>query len=270
MLRGEVVRPEVDFVTEMDGEERWIRVSAVPLMREGKVTGGVIVTHDATEAKANADHLQVLVAELQHRTRNLIAVVRSLAERTIAGSDSLSHFAAKFGARLGALGRVQGLLSRLTDGERITFDALLRAELSAHAALDDERTRVTLRGPSGVKLRFSTVQTLALALHELATNADKYGALAQPDGRLAVRWRVERGEDGNRRIHVDWRESGVVMPSPGAVAPGGGYGRELIERVLPYQLKARTTYELAPEGVHCTITLRIANDVAAKARGSAH
>jgi two-component sensor histidine kinase len=260
-LRGEVVHPQRDLFAVLEGKRSWVRVGAAPFLQEGEVMGGVLIALDATEAKANADHLQVLVAELQHRTRNLIAVVRSLAERTIAGSDSLSGFAVKFGARLAALARVQGLLSRLTEGEKITFDALLRAELSAHAALDDEHARVTLDGPSGVKLRFSTIQTLALALHELATNADKYGALAQPGGRLDVRWRVEAAEDGQgRNLHVDWRESGVTIGGDHAAACGGGYGRELIEHVLPYQLKARTKFELTPDGVHCALMLAIAND----------
>ncbi len=86
-----------------------------------------------------------------------------------------------------------------------------------------------------------------MALHELATNAAKYGALATENGRLAVRWRVEP-HPGERtpHLHVGWREAGVVMPPDGAPARGGASGRELIERALPCQLDAETTFELGP------------------------
>lgn len=84
---------------------------------------------------------------------------------------------------------MQGLLSRLDEWDRVTFDELIRSELSA---LNGEVDRVTLDGPVGVALRSSTVQTFALALHELITNALKYGAFSQPEGWLAIRWRVER------------------------------------------------------------------------------
>lgn len=123
--------------------------------------------------------------------------------------------------------------------------------------------RVTLQGPPGVRLRSSTVQTLAMALHELATNAVKYGALGQPSGHLDVNWRVERpGPGGKPWLHVDWRESGVDMPSAEAAPRGTGQGRELIERALPYQLSARTSYTLSSDGVHCTIAIPISASTA--------
>jgi two-component sensor histidine kinase len=102
------------------------------------------------------------------------------------------------------------------------------------------------------------VQTLALGLHELATNAVKYGALSRPEGRLAVRWSLTDGDNGERRLRVEWRESGVPVSLPPDGQPlRQGYGRELIEQALPYQLSAETVYELTPEGVRCTITLPI-------------
>ncbi|MBV0893601.1 chemotaxis protein CheR, partial [Paracoccus sp. Z118] len=123
---------------------------------------------------------------------------------------------------------------------------------------DGRGERVTLEGPRGVRLQSSAVQTFALALHELATNAMKYGALAQPSGHLAVRWHLARHEDG-LRLHVAWTETGVTMPDPVANAQAAGYGRELIENALPYQLGAETTYELGPDGVRCTIALPVSS-----------
>jgi two-component sensor histidine kinase len=101
------------------------------------------------------------------------------------------------------------------------------------------------------------LQTFALAVHELATNAVKYGALAQPQARLEINWHLEHAEPEQRPwLHVDWRERGVVMPLQTG-SQRNGAGRELIERALPYQLGARTTYVMESDGVHCTIALPV-------------
>jgi two-component sensor histidine kinase len=199
------------------------------------------------------ERLAVVVAELQHRTRNLITVVGSIADKTLRSSDTFDDFTASYHDRLEALGRAQGLLFRKQAGGRVTFDELIEAELAAQSARVGENGSVTLDGPKGVRLRSGTVQTLAMAVHELATNAVKYGALKQPNGHLTVRWRQETSEEsGKPWLHVDWKESGVEMPPSGT---GTGQGRELIERALPYQFGARTTFALEPDGVHCTISL---------------
>lgn len=117
--------------------------------------------------------------------------------------------------------------------------------------------KVTLKGPQKVRLRSSTVQTLALALHELATNALKYGALGAPDGELSISWHVVRRPDGERRLRVEWNERGLAVPPSDEAVSRRGYGPELIERALPYQLDAETRYELGAGGVRCSISLPI-------------
>ena len=102
-------------------------------------------------------------------------------------------------------------------------------------------------------MKSATVQTFSLALHELATNALKYGALAALDGHLTINWGVTSSDQNGLRLQVDWRETGVDMTHVGDSPRGGGYGRELIERALPYQLGAKTSYEMMSDGVHCTI-----------------
>lgn len=208
-------------------------------------------TWDALERARAEDHLRVVVAELQHRTRNLLAVVRSIANQTLAASDTLDVFRAKFEDRLGALSRVQGLLSR-SDQDPITIEMLVRMELAALGA-EEALNRMRLSGPD-VPLQNAMVQTLSLALHELATNARKYGALSNETGRLNVEWRVVTFEHGEKRLTLDWTETWVAATAP---LPDGdarlGYGRELIERVLPHSLGAITRYELNETSVRCTI-----------------
>ncbi|HET6631611.1 MAG TPA: PAS domain-containing protein [Rhodanobacteraceae bacterium] len=237
---------------------RWFQTRAHRVRSiDGRATEWLGTCTEVDELRRLQDRQRVLVAELQHRTRNLLSVIHAMADKTLRASGSLQEFQDKFGDRLGALARVQGLLSRLRDGDRIAFDELVRTELSAHAALETD-ARIVLDGPRGVALRSASVQTLAMALHELATNAVKYGALKQPRGRLTVRWRLQTsGEDGKPWLHVDWIESDVVMPAAARPQPGGGSGRTLIEEGLPYQLDARTSYRLGRDGVHCSIALAV-------------
>jgi PAS domain S-box-containing protein len=206
----------------------------------------------------------ILIDELHHRTRNLMGVVQAVTQRTLKSSHSLDDFGRCFRDRIAALARVQGLLSR-RGVTRITFDALLRAELAAHVDLDSDAAsaQVSLEGPDGAPLETALVQTFALALHELATNAVKYGALAKPGGHLAVRWRIVEDD----RLHVEWRESGVVASSSPKDAPkGSGYGLELIERALPYQMGATTSFTFTSDGIVCTIEVDIPRDSSPKER----
>ncbi|BCI71110.1 hypothetical protein SPKIRA_19400 [Sphingomonas paucimobilis] len=242
-------------VVHPDGSIHWLHGRGRFFYCQGQPIRMVGAVVETTDRRMWAERQQVLIAELQHRTRNLIGVVRSTAEKTARSSADLSEFQEKFEDRLDALSRVQGLLSRLNDHDRVTFGDLIRTELSALGGGPD---RVTLDGPPGVRLRSSTVQTLAMALHELGTNAAKYGALAHQTGRLTVRWSLDPAGPGEQPwLHIDWRESGVAMPPQGSAPQGTGQGRELIERALPYQLSARTTYRLEADGVHCTIAIPV-------------
>lgn len=251
------------------GDFRWFQTRATPVRNErGRVVEWLGTSTDVQELREFQERQSVLVAELQHRTRNLMGVVRSVTDRTLSSSTSLADFRGRIHDRLGALSRVNGLLSRLDFGRRVSFDELLLTEFKAHGVADpeDAASQVRLEGAKGILLRSSHVQTLSLGLHELATNALKYGALSRPEGRLSVSWQLMKGDGGQRRLRVDWRESGVpvLVAEADAATEGdpaasrlGGYGRELIERALPYQLKAETTYDLTPDGLRCSITLPV-------------
>ena len=144
------------------------------------------LTDEARQAEAR---LEVMVAEPQHRTRNLIAVVSAIANRTMARTGPTEAFRTQFNDRLAALSRVQGLLSR-ADVEPITIGELIRMELDALGA-DASDKRISLDGPS-VFLRATSVQTMALVIHELATDARKHGALAAENRVLKVTWAVRQ------------------------------------------------------------------------------
>ena len=209
--------------------------------------------HELTEKAQQAEaRLEVMVAELQHRTRNLITVVSAIANRTMARTGPTEAFRTQFNDRLAALSRVQGLLSR-ADIEPITIGALIRMELEALGA-EASDDRITFAGPS-VVLRDSVVQTMALAIHELATNARKHGALAADDRTLTVTWAVRQVGDAASTLALEWIEEGVGLAPREEGAARKGYGRELIERALPYALNATTSFELNHDGVRCTIEL---------------
>ena len=203
---------------------------------------------------------EVLVTELQHRTFNLLGTVQAIADTTLRSSSSLDDFQCKFRDRLRAIARVQRLLSRLDrNSDRVTFDELISSEIAAIGSDEEIESRVTLDGPSGIALRSSTVQTLAMALHELATNALKYGALKQSGAKLDVQWTVDTDTDNRPWLHVDWRERNVALPITDPDHMGRGQGRTLIEKALPYQLGAKTTYEINTDGIRCTIALPVSS-----------
>jgi PAS domain S-box-containing protein len=230
------------------GEYRWHQTRAKPVDDiEGEWVGTSADIHDL---RGLQDRQKVLMAELQHRTRNLLAMVQALARQTLRKSLSLSDFGKEYAERLSSVGRVQGLLAQ-TDHHSLQLRHLVESELFAHAN-GSEADRVQIEGPD-LLIPGETAQTLALALHELATNAVKYGALAHSSGRLKVVWRAADGRTPG--VVLEWQESGVTMPV--IKSRRKGYGSELIERALPYQLKAQTKLDFGPDGVRCQIVVPV-------------
>lgn len=234
-----------------EDRHRWFSMRATPVRDDdGRIREWLGTATDVDDMRGLQDAQQVMVAELQHRTRNLIAVVASIARQTLAQTGPTEAFGERFGERLAALSRSQGLLSR-AGSERITLGTLVWMELDALGAKDfGERVRVD--GPE-VTLRNSVVQTLALAVHELATNARKYGALSDDGGRLDVSWTVTGDEEP--RVRLEWRECGTGIGNGTRDAGNRGYGRELIEKALPHTLDATTRFDLAEGELLCTIDL---------------
>ncbi|MFC5344513.1 HWE histidine kinase domain-containing protein [Brevundimonas staleyi] len=183
---------------------------------------------------------EAVLLNLQHRIKNLVSVIRSVARRTAEGSADVETFQARFDGRLAALTRTYSAMARTTSGQ-IDLEELLRDALIDAAPGADVWTldgpRVALSGP--------LAETLALIAHELAMEASLAGLATQPDGRLDIRWRVEHG-----RLALDWREGGLAGR---AASSDRAFVEELLFQALPYQFNGLGTLETGAEGLICRI-----------------
>lgn len=251
------------MATGRSEDERWhLRADGSRFWACGILTllpnrhGFVKIVRDQTQKHATEERLRtlqesqrLLIAELQHRTRNLLALIQAIMRKSARKSTSFAEFMQDFEERLRALSRAQSLVTNASDG-CIDMHTLIQTELWAHrdAAVRAERTHVH---GTPVRVPSLAAQMLALVLHELTTNAVKYGALSQENGTLDVSWTVEPC-DHEQCVVLDWSEHHVEMPDP-VLPRRKGYGSELIERALPYQLNARTYIEYGTDGLHCSI-----------------
>jgi two-component system CheB/CheR fusion protein len=184
-----------------------------------------------------------LTAELQHRVNNILATVRAILGQTRDTTATLEDFADAFDGRLSALARSQMLLTRDLDSH-VDLHELLTDELIAHAARIGES--VVVSGPA-IWLTPRAAEIMAVAFHELAANAVKYGALAMPAGRIDIDWRVESKKTG-RQLVLRWREGGVqLQPS----VAHRGFGTELVEEGLPYTFGGAAKLQYHPDGLEC-------------------
>jgi PAS domain S-box-containing protein len=228
------------------GEIRWIfgrgRVTRDAHGRPWRYAG---VDIDITERKQQDEHLRVLMAELMHRTNNLLAVVQAIARETGRKSPDPAEFLPAFSARLEGLGVSSSLLAR-EDWRGALLEDLLRAQVAPLAAAD----RFDVDGPD-VLLSPRAVQNLGLAFHELATNALKYGALSVAAGKVSVSWEV-REIGGARELHLVWREHGGPPVSPPTRM---GFGRVVSEKLLASALLARVEIDYPAAGLEWSLVL---------------
>lgn len=185
--------------------------------------------------------------DVQHYMRNALAVIRSVARRTARTSDTVEHYATHFEGRLDAFARVQDALIRSGD-DGVDLEGMIREELVAHRVTD---ASVTVDGPH-LRLRGRAAEAVMLALHELVINAVKFGALTSDRGAVSVVWTIDRSADLPRLL-FRWSETGVRVAGP---APRRrGFGTDVIERSLPYELGAVTRLDFLPGEVRCSIAL---------------
>jgi PAS domain S-box-containing protein len=184
----------------------------------GRVVFWVSIQRDVTERKEAERRQRLLVAELQHRVRNTLAVIRAIARRTARTSTTVEGYAMHLDGRIDALARVQGAVTR-DPIAGVDLESLVAEELIAHAGREDGAVHIA--GPP-VRLQPKAAEAFGLAIHELATNAVKYGALSSPHGRIRATWRVERDGSGPC-LAFEWKESGI--PDPPAFSASRFRGR---------------------------------------------
>ena len=213
------------------------------------ILGTTSVAVDVSERKSNEDQLRLLLRELTHRCKNLLAVIHAIARQTASRTRSVEDFLDRFSARLVAIGASHDLLIA-DDWHGASLRMLVEQQLGDHA--DRFGDQIAIEGED-VMLKPEAVQNLGLALHELATNALKHGALKGDAGRLDISWQV-RSEGVSRTLALDWRESGI----PNLQKPTRtGFGTELIEKALRFSLRARSELTFRDDGVSCHIELTL-------------
>ena len=212
--------------------------------KDGTIIGASTVARDITERKRAEELQRLLISELNHRVKNTLATVQSIANQTARLAHSPADFADSFSGRIRALAYTHDLLTR-NSWQGADMLALVQDQLLLGGTAD---SRISLSGPS-VTLNTQSTLHLAMVLHELGTNARKYGSLSVPHGRLSVRWSVEPG--ATPTLKLTWEESG----GPAVSLPGRtGFGATLIERSLSaHGGEARLRYR--PSGVVCEITM---------------
>jgi two-component sensor histidine kinase len=211
------------------------------------------VARDITERGRAERHRQMLMGELNHRVKNALATVQSIAAQTARTSSTLEAFQTAFMARLVALAKTHDLLTA-SAWQHAGLRELIVSEVAPYD--DAAAPRVTLTGP-GVMLAPKQVLALGLALHELATNAAKYGALSAPSGRVVVSWETEGTDPAHLRLL--WTESG----GPTVVAPTRrGFGTRVIQGGLAAELDGEIALSFAPGGVVCGIDIPLAQETA--------
>jgi two-component system CheB/CheR fusion protein len=246
------------------GAERWIRAkgTTTAVGEDGQAQNRRLVAtvQDVTQRKGWEARQRLLMHELSHRVNNTLAVVQTTATHTLRNSGASPEAVAGLTARLKALASSNERLVR-GDWQGADFASLAREQLGPYVG--DDARRIKLDGPA-VRLPAVGVVGLGLVLHELATNAVRYGALSVPAGSIAVTWRVAARKGGSW-LEVSWIESGGPKVSP---PDHSGFGSVLIEKGLT---EARVHREFKPTGLVCTIELPLADERAGKAppRGAA-
>jgi PAS domain S-box-containing protein len=251
--RGEEVRNFELQVRFDDGTSSYLFGNATPFHdAEGRPNGGVAAFVDITERKRADSQRDFLVQELSHRVKNTLATVISIQNQSFAKAASPEDARTSFANRIRALAQTHG---RLAEGNwaGVSLETMLGDEIAPYRHEDGDNLQ--LSGPQ-VMLNAKSALTLGMAIHELVTNAAKYGALSRKGGRVAIVWESDARQN---QLRIRWKETG----GPSVVVPRrSGFGRLLLERVLTADLGGTAQLQFAPEGLTCDITIPLTENIA--------
>jgi len=251
----ESVRPDkpsyaVEFrIMRPDGREMWFEETAtVEFDASGQRVRIKGLTLDITERKRADEHQRLLVAELDHRVKNVLARVGVVAMYTRQGSDTMDEFVQALDQRIQSMAVAHELLSQ-NKWQGVRVADIVRHQLAPYAT----KANTTTCGPD-IALTAAATEALAMVLHELVTNASKYGALSIPEGRVSVSWECRSSGDAATVLIIMWRETG----GPPVAAPSQkGYGTSLICDLIPHELGGTVDLVFLREGVFCTIGISL-------------
>jgi PAS domain S-box-containing protein len=233
------------------GEMRWVETRCfISYDSEGHPHRVVGVSIDISERKRVEEQQGKLVAELDHRVKNVLATVQAVAAHTMQASSSMEHFVAALDGRIRSMGSTHELLSHRR-WQGISLAELVERELAPYTT----GSNTDIGGPD-VMLSAEAGQAMATVLHELVTNAAKHGALSAPSGRVSIRWRLPLNGSADDRLVLTWEETGgplVVSRSKSS------YGMHVVRELIPYELGGTVGHVLAPEGARCQFEIPLAH-----------
>lgn len=243
---GGTTHHTLDVVARSGRVMQWEINSTLTMGKDGSPIGLHAIARDVTERLRAEKRQRLLVNELNHRVKNTLALVQGLALQSFKPGRELEEARSAFQDRLAALAAAHDMLTR-ENWEGATLAQLAQEAVGHHNAHEE---RILIEGPDLV-LSPKAAVSLVLALHELGTNAAKYGALSEPAGRVTLGWKVAEGE----RLRLEWRERG----GPAVTAPGqSGFGFRMIERALASDLAGSARIAFEPEGLVCGIDAPLA------------
>ena len=237
-----------------DGTMLWLRGRGQVIARgpDGKAQRMVSIVTDVTDRKAAEDHIQFLMHEISHRSKNLLMVIQSIARRTARTAGSMEEFERRFERRLQGLAASHDVLvSKNWQGAPLA--ELVRQQLAPFAGI--ESSRLELAGPD-VIVTAEAAQALGLAIHELATNAIKYGALSLPAGKVSVSWAFDGEAGASRPLLLNWVEQGGPQVTP---PQRKGFGHVVIGEMVERSLQGKVAMEFAAEGLNWSVSIPATN-----------
>jgi PAS domain S-box-containing protein len=233
-----------------DGSDHWFMLRAEMKMNSSDIPERVLgVVVDITERKKAEERQQLLINELNHRVKNTLATVQSIASQTMRNASTTAEAQAAFEGRLIALSRAHDVLTRESWVGASLYEVVVQAVEPYSNPAED---RLHVAGPH-IRLLPRTALALAMALQELATNAAKYGALSNESGQIGIVWSVAPGNPAT--LHLRWKEKGGPPVEP---PTRRGFGSRLIEQSLARDLDGKVHVEFAAAGVVCTIDAPLA------------
>jgi two-component sensor histidine kinase len=234
-------------IVKPDGQIRWLAGHGRVLDRQpnGNARRVLNVATDITDRKAAEEHQRFLLQELSHRSKNLLTIVQSIANQSLRNSKDQKDFQNRFNGRLGGLAASNDLLAR-GDWRGSSLRELVEFQLAPF--IDLSSPQLEIHGPE-VTLAADASQAIGLALHELATNAVKYGALSSSQGQLSVSWAVDQ-PPSTGGLRLDWRERG----GPPVVQPKDkGFGHVVIKDMIEQSVRGSVELDFAEEGLHWSL-----------------